>query len=73
MVYNTQELLDIFFSSSGVLGSRNTTFRKLDLFPLSGEVGEKTPAHLGPLEKANLNHWTIFVRFAEVFNYSRPG
>jgi hypothetical protein len=32
-----------------------TTFRKLDLFPSSGE-GEKTPAMLGPLERANLSH-----------------
>jgi hypothetical protein len=42
------------FPSSGVLGSRKT-FRKLDLFPSSGgEVGEKTPTQLGPLERANL-------------------
>jgi hypothetical protein len=34
--------------------SRNTTFRKLDLFPSSGEWGEKTPTQLGPLERANL-------------------
>jgi hypothetical protein len=30
------------FTSSGVIGSRNTTFRELDLFPSSGEGGEKT-------------------------------
>jgi hypothetical protein len=36
-------------------------FRKLVLFPSSGE-GE-TPTLLGPLERANLNHWTILVRF----------
>jgi hypothetical protein len=35
----------------------NTTFRKLDVFPSSGE-GEKIPTQLGPLERANLNHWT---------------
>jgi hypothetical protein len=29
-------------------------FRKLDLFPSSGE-GQKTPTLLGPLEKANFN------------------
>jgi hypothetical protein len=29
------------------------TFRKLDLFPSSGERGEKTPTHLGSLERAN--------------------
>jgi hypothetical protein len=28
----------------------NTMFRKLDLFP--------TPTLMGPLERANLNHWT---------------
>jgi hypothetical protein len=28
-----------FFPSSGILGNRNTTFRKLDLFPSSGEGG----------------------------------
>jgi hypothetical protein len=33
----------------------NTTFRKLDLFPSSGEVG-KVPTQVGPLERANLNH-----------------
>jgi hypothetical protein len=27
---------------------KNATFRKLDLFPSSGEGGEKTPTQLGP-------------------------
>jgi hypothetical protein len=40
--------------SSGVLGSRNTTFRKLGLFPSSGEGEEKIPTQLGPLEKDGL-------------------
>jgi hypothetical protein len=35
-------------------------FQKLDLFPSSGE-GRETPALLGPLEKAELNHWTTRV------------
>jgi hypothetical protein len=35
---------------------KNTTFRKLDLFPSSGEG--KKPILLGPLERASLNHWT---------------
>jgi hypothetical protein len=30
----------------------------MDLFPSSGEKGEKTPTQLGPLERANLNQWT---------------
>jgi hypothetical protein len=39
------------------LSSGNTTFRKLDLLPSSGEARE-TPTLLDPLERANLNHWT---------------
>jgi hypothetical protein len=35
----------------------STTFRKLDLFLSSGDESE-TPAPLGPLEFATLNHWT---------------
>jgi hypothetical protein len=31
------------FSSSNVLGNRNTTFRKLHLFPSSGEEGRTEP------------------------------
>jgi hypothetical protein len=35
----------------------NTTFRKLDVSVLRSG-GERTPCQLGPLERANLNHWT---------------
>jgi hypothetical protein len=35
----------------------NTMFQKLALFPFSG-AGRKTTTLLGPLERANLNHWT---------------
>jgi hypothetical protein len=49
------------FPSSGILKTqKNTTFRKLDLFPSSGE-GWETPTLLGPLEIANLSHWTTYV------------
>jgi hypothetical protein len=44
----------IFYPSSGIL---NTTFRKLDHFPSSGE-GE-TSTQLSPLQRANFNHWTF--------------
>jgi hypothetical protein len=44
-------------------------FQKLDLFPSSGEGGEKTPTQLGPLERANLNHWTAPVRVTQLFNH----
>jgi hypothetical protein len=35
----------------------NTAFRKLDLFSSSGKGG-KSPTQLGPLERANMNHWS---------------
>jgi hypothetical protein len=35
---------------------KNTTFRKLDLFPSSGKI-KVAPTLLGPLERASLNHW----------------
>jgi hypothetical protein len=53
MVYNTQNYwLFGLFPSSGIL--ENTTFRKLDLFPSSGEGGGKTPTQLGSLERVLL-------------------
>jgi hypothetical protein len=44
------------FPSSGIL--ENTTFRNWICFCPQAKVGEKTPTQLGPLERANLNHWT---------------
>jgi hypothetical protein len=38
-------------------GIKNTTFRKMGLF-LSSSEGRETPTPLGPLEGANLFHWT---------------
>jgi hypothetical protein len=40
----THRITGVFglFPSSGVLGNRNTTFRKLDLFSSSGEGREQT-------------------------------
>jgi hypothetical protein len=49
MVYNTQNYWGFGLRpSSGIL--ETTTFRKLDLFPSSGEEG--TPIVLGPFERA---------------------
>jgi hypothetical protein len=39
---------------------KNTTFRKVDLFPSSGE-GRETSILLGLLERANINHWATYV------------
>jgi hypothetical protein len=49
----------------------NTTFRKLDLFPSSGEG--KKPILLGPLERASLNHWTTDVINHTGYKHLRPG
>jgi hypothetical protein len=48
MVYVVQNLQNFsgLFPSSCI--PKNTTFRILDLFPSSGEGGEKTPTQLGP-------------------------
>jgi hypothetical protein len=54
LVCNTQNhLVSGLCPSSGVLNS--TAFRKLNLFPSSGEGTEK-PTLLGPSERANLSH-----------------
>jgi hypothetical protein len=63
MVYSTQNYCVFgLFPSSGILRNRNTTFRKLDLFTSSG----KDTYLVGPLERANLNHWTTPVRFTQL-------
>jgi hypothetical protein len=70
MEYNTQNYWSFgLFPSSGILENRKITFRKLDLFPSSSEEAGKTPIQLGPLERANLNHWITPVRFTQLFNH----
>jgi hypothetical protein len=56
MVYVVQnsEKFSGLFPSSCIPKNR---FRKLDLFPSSGESGGED-TQLGPLERANINHWT---------------
>jgi hypothetical protein len=44
--------------TSRFLKLENTTFQKLDLFPLSGD-GRKVLALFGPLERMNLVHWKL--------------
>jgi hypothetical protein len=57
MVCNTQNYWGMdFFHRPVFWKTDNTTFRKLDLFPSSGE-GEHTYS-ISTLERANLNHWT---------------
>jgi hypothetical protein len=76
MVYNFQRYWVFgLYPSSWLLKNKlrnNTTFRKLDLFPSSGEG--KKPILLDPLESASLNHWTINVtNHAGFFNNQDDG
>jgi hypothetical protein len=50
MVYNTELLGFWTFPSSGIL--ENTTFRKLDPFPFSGEGGGEDTYSVGPFRKS---------------------
>jgi hypothetical protein len=56
MMHNTHNYWALNFVHHPVFWKlENTTFWKLDLFPPSGEA--EIHALLGPLERANLNHW----------------
>jgi hypothetical protein len=59
MVYNTQNYWVFgLFPSSGILGTRKTQ-RFGNWICFRPQVrGEETPTLLGPLDRANLNHWT---------------
>jgi hypothetical protein len=49
--------------------SPSSGIQKLDLSQSSGEGGN-TPTILGPLERANLNHWTILRDPTEYVSFS---
>jgi hypothetical protein len=51
---------------------KNTTFRKLDLFPSSGKI-MAAPTLLGPLEITSLNHCTILVRRSKTYKHLGSG
>jgi hypothetical protein len=58
MVRNTQNYwISGLCSLSGILNTRK--YNVLETVFLSSGDGRKTLAQLGPLEGANLNHWTI--------------
>jgi hypothetical protein len=59
MVYNTRDFWVFGLGPSSAI-LKNTTFRKLDLFPSSGKGVGDTP--LGQLERANFNHWTTYIQ-----------
>jgi hypothetical protein len=57
MEYNTQNYwVSGLCPSRGILNNFNAVFRKLDPFSSSGE-GREAPTLMGPLDRANLNHW----------------
>jgi hypothetical protein len=56
MVYNTELLGFWSLSIIGILKTRKQRFRNLICF--NPQVRWETPTQLGPLERANLNHWT---------------
>jgi hypothetical protein len=63
MVYNTQNYWVFgLYPSSGILENRKHDVSETGPVSVLGE-GEKTPTQLGPLERANLNHWITSVRF----------
>jgi hypothetical protein len=58
MVCNTQNyLVSGLCSSSGIVNTTKHNISETGSVLFSGD-GWETPTLLGPLEKANLNHWT---------------
>jgi hypothetical protein len=58
MMYDTQNYWGSRLCPSSGIKNYNPTFRKLDLFPSSGEE-RKTHTLLGPLERDSLNHFQL--------------
>jgi hypothetical protein len=50
------------FSSSGILENRKHDVSKTGSVSILRWGGEKSPTQLGPVERANLNHWTTPVQ-----------
>jgi hypothetical protein len=73
MVYNNQDYWVFgLCPSSGILKTKKITmFRKLNLFASSGEWWE-TPTLLGPLERANINHWAIYINLYGLPEIHKP-
>jgi hypothetical protein len=74
MVYHNENYLVFGLSPlSGILGNRKHDVSETGSVSIFRCGGGKTPTHLGPLDRVNLNHWTIPVRFTQLFNHLRPG
>jgi hypothetical protein len=56
------------FPSSGILENRKDDVSETGSVSLLRWRGEKTPSQLGPLEKANLNHWLSSGRWTKSKN-----
>jgi hypothetical protein len=70
MVYNTQ-IYWVFglFPSSGILETGKHDVSETGCVSVLRCGGEDTYSQLGPLDRANLNHWTTPVRVTQIFNH----
>jgi hypothetical protein len=60
MVYNTQNYRVFgLFPSSGILGTRKHDVSETGSVSVL-RCGRKTPTQMGPLDRANFNHWTFW-------------
>jgi hypothetical protein len=75
MVYNTQNYwVSGLCPSSGILETRKHNVSETGSIPAPRcGGGEETPIQLGPLERANINHWTTLSDSLQLFNHLRPG
>jgi hypothetical protein len=72
--YSTQNYWGFgLFPSIGILGTRKHDVSETGSLSVLRYGRGKTPTHLGPLDRANLNHWTTPVRFTQLFNHLKPG
>jgi hypothetical protein len=72
VVCNTQNYwVFALFPSSGILETIKHDVSETGSVSVLGWEGRKTPTQLGPLEGANLNHWTTPVRVSQSQSYFR--
>jgi hypothetical protein len=58
----------VWYSKKKKTTQKKTTFRKLDLFPSSGEEWE-TSTLFDPLERPNLSHWIAFRIYLQCYKW----
>jgi hypothetical protein len=58
-----------FFPSSGILENRKNDVSEFGFVSVLKGRGKKISTQLGPVKRANFNHWTPPVRFTQLFNH----